>query len=275
MDPYFGADQGLHPPVIAPYSPIVEDSSAFGFLIQRIAQIERALDLADRKKNRRDKLAQQLHNMEDKIDEALFERRNRSKIVDPEDLSLQDRLETFLNWRDQLQIFYSAIERSIQLMRRQRAPKREIKRLQEIKDETLVHVCQSDWLSPRAREKLDELKNDNDLAAHSLQRSKNRKRDSKNASSADSNANYNANGGAATRAHDSFHEILDEAERFRAISEETSLRMENEVETLKAEGRCLAEEIVDLHKVLESLKQQLVDVTRMKRENEKQRKFNF
>ena len=275
MDNYLSGSFGFYPEQITYHQYYGQNTSAFGVLSERIAQIERMLDSAERQNKQRDKLAEQLHNIEDKVDEALFERRNRSEILEPEDLSLQERLEAFLHWREQLQIFYSAIERSLELLKRQGAPREEIRRLQEIKDETSEHLYQSDWLSEAARDKLEDLRNDNDLAAYSLQRSKIRGRDPPNAPIGPRVSNATGNRNATGAGMQSFRGILDEAEKIRSFSQETSLRMENEVETLKGEGRSLAKEIADLHKVLESQKQQLVDVTRMKKENERERKYKF
>ena len=262
MDPYFHEDFSLFPEHNTTQSNLDE----LRLLSQRIAQVKRALGFAEQRRNARDKLDQQLHHRENKTDD-LFERRYKTKVCEAEDLSLQQRLKDFLEWRDQLEIFYTAVTWSLLLMKQQRVPRQEIKRLQEIKDETSMNLCHSDWLSLAAREKLHELSNENDFAANSHQRSKSRGNSSRNAQ-----AVYYCNAkrsSAADKRMKLFDEILYDVEKIRVISQKTSLRMENEVERLKAEGRSLANEIVDLHKVLEGQKQQLVQVTRMKRENEK------
>lgn len=61
---------------------------------------------------------------------------------------------------------------------------------------------------------------------------------------------------------------MEEAEKIKAESTEASLRLENEVERLKAKSIDMAKDLVALNKVIECQKKELVELTRMKRNNE-------
>jgi hypothetical protein len=62
-------------------------------------------------------------------------------------------------------------------------------------------------------------------------------------------------------------DVVEDAEKIKAASIEASLRMENEVERLKAKSIALAKDLVALNKVIESQKKELVELTKMKRSN--------
>lgn len=78
-----------------------------------IQTIHNSLESHTRNENRRrrtrDRLAYQLEELQDVVQEALTSRENAGP--DPDDLSLREKIEHFLDWRNELQVMHSSIGR--------------------------------------------------------------------------------------------------------------------------------------------------------------------
>lgn len=130
----------------------------------------------------------------------------------------------------------------------------QIRSLQEVQDDLTYYLFETDHLQQKAREKLEEIWN----PAPQTRRSGN-------------DSGYQSpRVGTPLRCHSNklFAGVVEEAEKIKAESTEASLRLENEVERLKAKSIDMAKNLVALNKVIESQKKELVELTRMKRHNE-------
>lgn len=129
----------------------------------------------------------------------------------------------------------------------------EIRSLQEVQDDLTDYLYETHHLQQKAREKLEEIWN----AAPQTRRSGN-----------DSGYQSPRVGSFRNHSNKLFAGVVEEAEKIKAESTEASLRLENEVERLKAKSIDMAKDLVALNKVIECQKKELVELTRMKRNNE-------
>jgi hypothetical protein len=100
--------QGHHCPAMNEYLGVNGD----------IKFIQRVLGpwLDGQKRNRRhrrarDRLAYELEELEERVEESLSDRKNERSSPDPEEMSLEEKILNFLDWRNELQILHSSIGR--------------------------------------------------------------------------------------------------------------------------------------------------------------------
>ncbi|XP_032239450.2 uncharacterized protein LOC5513982 [Nematostella vectensis] len=241
------------------------------------------------RKNKRDRLAQELEELQDRVEESITARENKN-LPEPEEMTLEEKLVVFLNWRDELQILHSSIGRSLELARRMRYNKRrdDVVELQEVYDELTDYLCETDRLHQMAQERLEEIQNSNEphrwrgehgrddtrgsRGYYSDPREPPRDRQRTTRSPDPSPSRYfeqrrHRQPMGLARGKKILLDIVNDAEQIRHDSTETSLRMENEVERLKSKSIQMAKDLVAMNRVIEHQKEQLVELTRMKNEN--------
>jgi len=143
----------------------------------------------------------------------------------------------------------------------------EIHDLQEIHDDITDYLYDTDYLQEKAREKLQELRRAVEPPRPNP-RPNPLPRTSTSTSGRDSGY-QSPRISSPARCHRYLTNIETDAERIKAESMAISLRMENEVERLKAKSIAMAKDLIALNKVIERQKRELVDLTRMKRSNER------
>ncbi|EDO42140.1 predicted protein [Nematostella vectensis] len=229
------------------------------------------------RKNKRDRLAQELEELQDRVEESITARENKN-LPEPEEMTLEEKLVVFLNWRDELQILHSSIGRSLELARRMRYNKRrdDVVELQEVYDELTDYLCETDRLHQMAQERLEEIQNSNEphrwrgehgrddtrgsRGYYSDPREPPRDRQRTTRSPDPSPSRYfeqrrHRQPMGLARGKKILLDIVNDAEQIRHDSTETSLRMENEDE--------LEERYTHLRDVARDRHRRLLDSSRL------------